>query len=511
MSEVLVRPPTDLLPDESAPAADVAARSRARARSSVPAPLLVRFKDADLADGHLTSPPMIQDEPSFFDTDASQFSALPPRPKRRRAVARISTTYIVARPAPTLAVKKALLSTVRPRLVLQLQELAVGQRPVPAIDVFPASLIAGPLARARYIHRFPRMLGNKREWGPRDLILLRSEDYASDVDADGDNAEISHARREPVAVLGPGRGSGEAGGEIVLDDGSSWTCSNQRSFFDFVHVDSSGSSLTARWVRRPVAKRISSAPAARPVSLALSPQPFPSGSEEVPEADFCYTFSIINPLSRRHPVLATLTRNSMQIYHDYTTPSLPSAVQSPCPPVSGALDSASSLDSPSSPLIPQDEVPVERQSYSVDEDTRKLIKVTGLWLILQLDLRSGIESTQTTSCTPHESPTIMQPSTFSSALPRRQTASAADSISPPQTQTYLRRAMSTGAAFIHRRRQKELSAIQDGGTVVISKMLDKGSGETEQSASTVPSAAVEKTPAYLVPSRRTSWLKRLTH
>lgn len=516
MSEVYVRPLSALLLDKSP-----------RAPTSTPTPPVVRFKDVDVEDIP-TSPSMTEDDPSYYDSDASQASASTPRRRRRRASPRKSTAYLVALPAPKLASKKTLFKTIRPRLLLQLQQLAAHQRPKPNIDVFPASLIAGPLVMARYIHCFPRLFGVKRELGPRDLILVKSEDYTADAE---DNDENANGRRQPVAVLSPGRGQGTVG-EIVLDDGSIWTCSSQKGFYSFVHVDESGASLTARWVKRNPAKRVSSQPASRPGSPPISPAPFSPGGDPTAESDFRYTFSIINPLSRRHPILATLTPQSMEIYDDYTTPSASSGRYPPTRPVSGVFDAvgSNSRDPLSSPLS-VDEPSVQRETHSVDEDTKKLIMVTGLWLALQLgpapsstDLGESASASLSASASVsasgiQESPMIMQAaSTFPARLPRRQTMSTTASQTPPSLHSRgLRRAVSTGAAFIQRRRQKESSETPSGTAVEMGKMSttemtsDYGGGPDAATTAAAAANAAAPCPVQQKQVRRLSWFKRLTH
>lgn len=516
MSEVIVRPLSDLFTSDLPPVAagvPAPAQARARARTSAPTPPVVRFKDIDIVDEAPASPSMTEDEPSFYDSDASQASVSTPRRRRRRA-ARSSTTFLVARPAPKLAVTKALLQSIRPRLLLQLQELAAGQRPRPTIDVFPASLVAGPLATARYIHRFPRMFCAKGELGARDLILLESENYAAEGGSDDDNDnERCHGRRQPVAVLSSARGQGDAVGEIVLDDGRVWTCSSQKGYYSFVHVDESGASLTARWVRRKPARRASMASGSRSVSSAVSSTPHPGSSDPVTDADYRYTFSIINPLSRRHPILASLTPQSMEIHDHYTTPSTSSGRYPPTSPVSGALDSVASSDPPLSPLS-MDEPFVERQTHPVDEDTKKLIRVTGLWLALQLGpVPSCVDTVDTAPSSQQESPAITQSSTFSGSLPRRQTVSNASSTPNPPQPRCLRRAMSTGAAFIQRRRQKESTETTSDITVEMGKMagMDDGLEDEATAASPVASTAPPSPVSLQKQARRVSWFKRLTH
>lgn len=543
------RPITELFPIDETPR-----RPRASTRTSATSPPTVRFKGVDVLVDTPSSPSsMAEDDPSYYDSDASHASgsaSAPRRSRRRRALAarRSSTAFLVAQPAPKLSAKhKTLFKTIRPRLLLQLQELAATHRPRPTVDVFPASLIAGPLLTARYLHRFPRLFGVKGELGPRDLILVKSEDYTAG--GDDEDEHTANGRRQPVAVLSPERGQGGAG-EIVLDDGSLWTCSSHRGYYSFVHVDESGSSLTARWVKRnPDRKRVCSAPASRAASPATIPAPFPGaggtgGVDSAEAADYRYTFSIINPLSRRHPILATLSPQSMEVYDDYTTPSASSGRYPPTRPVSGAFDSPRQ-DPPHSPLSADGEAP--RSTHAVDEDTKKLIMVTGLWVALQL----GTMASPVPCCTAEmgecnnnasqeSSPMITQSSTFSACtLPRRQTMSTGGSTGTPPASSRertsgIRRAMSTGAAFLQRQRRREKDSTSEaasGITVEIGKMNhsnygrhshgDTDAGDLRAAAVVIEdqaeAVAVAGTVATITPpatpkqGRRMSWFKRLTH
>ncbi|KAJ4393355.1 hypothetical protein N0V93_002563 [Gnomoniopsis smithogilvyi] len=490
VSEAYVRPISALLKDDSPP------------RTAVPSAPVVRFKGLGILDPPSNSS-MPEDDPSVYDSDASQAScSTPKRRKRRAAAARKSTNYLLAVPPPkNLRPKKALFKTIRPRLLLQLQQLSTNERARPTIDVFPASLIAGPLAAAPYIHRFPRMFGAKGELGPRDLILVKSEDYTAHVE---DDDESSTSRRQPVAVLSPGRGQADVG-EIVLDDGSAWTCSSQKSHYSFVHVDEHGVSTTVRWVKRSTPKRVASAP------ITAENPPMMGGSTDTSDSDYRYTFSIINPLTRRHPILATLSSQSLEIYDEYTTPSSSSHRYPPSRPVSGIVDSASYLsrDPPLSPLS-LNECSTQRETHFVDEATKKLIMVTGLWLALRLgpslDSLDAGESASHSQDTPRITPSSSFQCTFQS-LPRRQTTSNASNSPSISQPTRIRRAMSTGAAFMQRRRQKDCSeAPSRTSTVVelgrISDMEDSINENVD--APVAPSPAQKK-------ARRTSWFKRLTH
>lgn len=484
-------------------------------RSSTPtlvpsSPPVVRFKDIEVADEPAKSPMINEEDLSVYDSDGSHPSCSTPRRRKRRSAApRKSTTFLVAVPPRLSGSKKTLFKTIRPRLLLQLQELAANHRSRPTIDVFPASLIAGPLATAPYINRFPRMFGVKGELGPRDLILVKSEDYTVDTDDEEEHARSS-SRKHPVAVFSPGRGHAEVG-EIVLDDGSTWVCSSSKAHYNFTHVDEHGQSLTVRWVKRSPPKGVLTGSMSPGIPQGLSSPPLGRTMDTV-EPEYRYTFSIINPMTRRHPTLATLTPQSIEIYDEYTTPSSSSNRHPPTRQMSGTIDSTISstkdIDLALSAL-PTNGSCAPRETLKVDEDTKKLIMITGLWLALRLG--PTIDNNTDFSCDggsgSQDTPRVTPSSTFQT-LPRRQTTSFGSSTTPvPVPTTRIRRAMSTGASFMQRRKRTDSSqGIGSTATIVeVGQMstMDLGSAQ-------VLSAPVAVTPA-VKQARRTSWFRKLTH
>lgn len=505
MSEVYVRPVTDVLGDPAA------------ARRSVPAAPVVRFKEPEALETPKSS--MTEDEPSFYDSDASQTSSAA-RPRRRRATPRKSSQYLLALPAPKRGSKKHLFKNIRPRLLFQLQELPANQRrPRPAIDVFPASLIAGPLVTARYINRFPRIFGVKGELGPRDLILLKSEDYDTGLSDSEEEDEHVGSRREPLAILSPVRG--QDCDEIVMEDGTVWRATpGPKGSYNFVHVDKHGITQTARWAKRN-SSRVASNTAGHnlrsPNRLSSSAATIASdGASAAEPIDYKYTFSLINPQSRRHPILANLTPTSLEVFEDYTTVSTSQGRFPPSRPMSYNLDPASSRDPPPSPFS-ADEPSAERQTHPVDDKTKKLITVTGLWLALRLGgaAPESAETSEMNAARPREpSASISSCASHTLRLPRRSTTSNVSSSTPPPAQSGLRRAVSTGAAFMQRRmlKQSHSHSTEVGDSRVV--LPDKQAGvmhnvpgeqresEREMSAGTGP--AQKQT-------RRVSWLKKLKH
>jgi len=285
--------------------------------------------------------------------------------------------------------------------MLQLQELSADRRPRPVIDVFPSSLIAGNVVAPRFSRRFPRLFGVKGELGLHDVILVKSEDYGahnSDMESEGDEEDLE--KRELVAVLSPLKREDRA--EVVLEDGAVWVAIPlANGSFDLIHTDEHGNTTTARWVRRSLVK-----PPGTPLPEPASPRSeSPLASQPVSEHKF--TFSLIDPQSRRHPIMGTLTSSSLEILDNYTTVSPSSRRYPPSKPLSRSLTSASTsvmdpssgvTSAPTSPLArqsngetndqgslpPATASPVkDRTTYPVDAALKTLMSVTAVWVALR--------------------------------------------------------------------------------------------------------------------------------
>lgn len=410
---------------------------------------VVRFLEPlDSEDDDDLPTPMTEDVVSvsgseFSDCSHPSEAASTPRRRRSRSrrPARTTTTYALAYPAPRFAAKSRVVKKVAPKLYLQLQEVSADKRPKPIIDVFPSSRIAGPVIAPRLAKRFPRLFGPKGELGSTDVVLMRSEDYDTvSEDADSDEEECGLEKRQPVAVLSPVRKLERT--EIVLDDGSVWVAKPlPTGSFDFVHVNAHGVTTTARWVRRsspkPASQQASEGSASRSSQMTIDP------------SETKYTFSIINPLSRRHPVMATLTPAFLNIQDSYTSVSTSSGRYPPSKP----LGRANTLATPhrSSPLRPTSvrslsmnaagddsdnaatlpEPANERAVHPVDDATKLLISVTAVWIALQ----SG--------WSPFYLPTVLPPSDHHT----ESVASGSATTSPPTTRLGRRGTRSRGNSF----------------------------------------------------------------
>lgn len=321
------------------------------------------------------------------------------RRRRKRVSRKGATRYVLAYPAPSFAGRSLVVQKVIPKLYLQLQRVTTAKRPMPTIDVFSSSRIAGPAIAPRVAKRFPRIFGVRGGLGSDDVVLMKCEDY-DDGDRHNhhhgtDSEEEEHSsladQRKLLAVLSPVKKSDLT--EIVLDDGSVWVAQPlPNGSFDFVHTDIHGITTTARWVRRAVLGGAGNS------SGDSGPQVTTQGSSAASPPDLKYTFSLINPLSRRHPVMATLTQSALEVQSQYTAVSTTSSRYPPGRSRSQTLPSAAShtrsrsssdqfssspSDGPSGTILPP-EPESDRATHPIDDATKTLISVTAIWLALRL-------------------------------------------------------------------------------------------------------------------------------
>ncbi|KAI6084034.1 hypothetical protein F4821DRAFT_262358 [Hypoxylon rubiginosum] len=331
-------------------------------KTNVSAPV-VRFVEPKCDPATPKPEAMSEDEGSIAsDSDASRVSSSARRARRRAP--RTSTTFLLAHPPPKLRSKQRLIH-IRPTLLLQIQRLSTNQRPRPAIDVYPSSAIARSLI-APLLKRFPRIAHIKRDLSIQDVMLVKSEDYATQAsgsESDGDEDDLRS--RELLAILSPLRTEDKA--EIVLADGTVWVATPRFNgtnlvSYEFISVDLKGNTTTARWVRKQIAAK----------SLPATPTSTSPSQPASSTTDYKFTFSIIDPNCRRHPIMATLTDSSLDILDTYTTVSQSA---SRYPPTSPLLPSPGSLNS--------EENPFERTTLQVEEWQKNFITISAIWVILR--------------------------------------------------------------------------------------------------------------------------------
>lgn len=281
---------------------------------------------------------------------------------KRSAVAS-KTSFLLAHPPP--AIKHRQRFNIRPKILLQLQQISYATRPVPILDVLPSVVFAPSLAR-----KFPGIFKGKDGLGADDLVVVNSQNYESPNGSNGKSENISEddswdTREIVAAICQPKkRGVGSEGNtEICLNHGPSWDASSlPTGAYEFVSVDEKGRRTVARWVPRP------------PISRRRSYNGQDSSS--APLADQRrFTFSLINPDSRRHPVIATLSRSSIDVSDRYSIPA-------PISPESGTFslpDQSLSVADVRHAHFDEKKL-LKTTMIETDELLRTLIVITGIWV-----------------------------------------------------------------------------------------------------------------------------------
>lgn len=296
---------------------------------------------------------------SCLETPATSIADSDTASKTRSASGRTrtKTTFRLCHPPPVHIHKQRL--HIRPRVLLQLQKISKASRPTPVFEVLPSVVFAPRLAR-----HFPRTFKGKAGLGVDDLVIVSSENYEAQElqtdDAD-DLFDDKWDKREIIAAIcQPGKddypyGQGET--EICLNHGQSWSALQRRNgTFEFASTDDCGNRTVARWVpKQPKSDRTSS---------------MSSTSEEKK-----FNFSILNPNSRRHAIIATLDRQTIEISDQYSHPSTSISSQASSTPTATSFGVSEELKMPSigSSLTARD--PIE-----VDDALRTLITITGIWV-----------------------------------------------------------------------------------------------------------------------------------
>ena len=361
------------------------------------------------------------------------------RARRPRRVRAKSTLYYLGYPAPRIIGKTKVVQKVfLPRLLLQLQKVSEDGKSRPVLELFPASRIAGPVVAPRSSKRFPHIFGVKRHLGYDDIVLVRRDDGGSSSEGTESENDEGLERRNLLAVYSPLRHS--EGAEIVLHDGSVWVANPlPNGSFDFVHTDAEGNRTTARWARRHAA-------AATPTTVSTDTSAHSAASPQTR-----YTFSILDPSTRRHPVMATLTPSTLDVQDSYTsvspshsrhppitragrstsvTSSLSRTTPQPPPPNTPAPSSTSDGENDSAICLPSpDYEPTQRTTHQIDDPTKMLIAATALWVALRPDWGRNPHTTS------HDTTTTTSSSSSSSSPPgrsRRHTWNSRSSTDTPR-------------------------------------------------------------------------------
>ncbi|GAB1192251.1 hypothetical protein APSETT444_001440 [Aspergillus pseudonomiae] len=213
--------------------------------------------------------------------------------------------------------------------------------------------------RAILSRKFPTIFRGKKGLGPNDLIIVTSDLYErsggdiADKYLSSDEEHSEH--REVVATIcqllkEDALSKGKA--EICLNYGPVWEATPlPNGSYEFVANTEDGIQIL-RWVLRGARNRRISAPPGT-----------------TPQADTKrFTFSVINPNTRRHPVIATMARNHLEIFDEYAMPTASGHPLSPTSTMSVISDD-SELDAS-----------LDKKVIETDDNLRTLIIITSIWV-----------------------------------------------------------------------------------------------------------------------------------
>ncbi|CAL5874735.1 uncharacterized protein PFLUO_LOCUS9036 [Penicillium psychrofluorescens] len=378
----------------------------------------------------------------------------------RKSLTRPKTFYQLAHPAAHARHKRL---KIRPKLLLQLQQVSQTPRPLPILDILPSTVYRPRLAR-----KFPAMFRGKNGLGPNDLIIVRSELYEQTMsgipEKHASSEDEGEDHRDVVATIcqllqEDARSKGKA--EMCLTFGPVWEATPLASgSYEFVAQTEAGLQVM-RWALRGNKNRRVSAPA---------------GSQSREDTKR-FTFSVIDPATRRHPVIASMTKNQLEVFDEY----------------SKTVRSSPGLTTPSSGMSVASDVsdvdaPFDEEVVTLDNGLRTLIIVTGIWVAFRegwshsFSYSDPVSSPKAlaspTNSKHHPSTTVKTEHHFSpdkvrTSLDRESihaskrcmsVSSIRRSSTPPAEQTnqnggLSRRSNSTGAAFMERAKRRAASGL----------------------------------------------------
>ena len=258
--------------------------------------------------------------------------------RKSRRCNKPKTCYSICHPPPASSTRQRFHR--RPRSLLQLHKQSPNARPQPAVEVVPSANFSVRLTKA-----ITKVFKARHGLCPNDLVVLRAEKYSvHEPDEDQDARDI-------IALICKGRkedGAATSKARICLPEGREWEAyPTLNGGYEFFSTDEHGLGLTVRWV----------------------PKKNKDGSKPTGSDKKKFNFSTISPNSRRHPVIATLSRTGLDVNETYKMPE-PSATT----PLSTPKQTSSFL---------QDTMEEEnggKDERETDDRLRQIIVMTGIWV-----------------------------------------------------------------------------------------------------------------------------------
>jgi len=229
----------------------------------------------------------------------------------------------------------------RPRSLLQLHKVVPNSRPLPAYEVIPSTNFSVRLRRATN-----RVFSAKHSLCPSDLVVLRAEDYYSE------EPEEDQEARDVVALICKGRkddGAATGKAKICMAGGEEWDAYQlPNGGYEFFTTDQHGLGLTVRWV------------------------PKKSKKENAKPESRRFNFSTISANTRRHPIIANLSKTSLAILDTYKMPDLSTATPTATPKQHATI-LGDGLDS-------DDNAASKQEVRTTDDNLRSIISMTSIYV-----------------------------------------------------------------------------------------------------------------------------------
>lgn len=256
---------------------------------------------------------------------------------KRKKNNRPKTSFSICHPPPASSARQKLHR--RPRSLLQLHKLTSNARPLPAFEVIPSANFSVRLTRAT-----TKIFRAKHSLCPNDLVVLRAEDYFTEEPEDHEEA------RDVVALICKGRkedGAATGKAKICMADGGEWEAYPlMNGGYEFFSTDEHGLGLTVRWVPKKCKKE---------------------GGAKAEKKRF--NFSTISANTRRHPVIANLSKTSLSIQDSYKMPDLSTSTPTATPKQKPTILEDDSDDNPSKQEIRQ-----------TTDQLRSIITISSIWV-----------------------------------------------------------------------------------------------------------------------------------
>jgi hypothetical protein len=258
--------------------------------------------------------------------------------KRQARRNKPKTTYSICHPPPASSARQKMHR--RPRSLLQLHKVIANSRPLPAYEVIPSTNFSVRLRRATN-----RVFSAKHSLCPSDLVVLRAEDYYSE------EPEEDQEARDVVALICKGRkedGAATGKAKICMAGGEEWEAYPlPNGGYEFFTTDQHGLGLTVRWVPKKGKKDTAAKSESRR-----------------------FNFSTISVNTRRHPIIANLSKTSLAILDSYKMPDLSTATPTATPKQHATI-LEDGLDSDDNP---------KQEIRTTDAALRSIISMTSIYV-----------------------------------------------------------------------------------------------------------------------------------